>query len=139
MAEKYLKIIQNGNVSFVPDAYAKGVYVTRRFWDSQNRLYAKSREAEKHIVTYTAAKDEEVAHLFQQPTSVAAPANNEMQSLREQIAAQQVQIELLIKIASGKQSVEEIKEPEKETKQPEEGGKERQKPGPKPKQDGKAD
>lgn len=120
MAEKYLKIIQNGNVSFVPDARS-----TRQFWDAQNRLYAKSREAEKHIVTYTVAKDEEVAHLLPQPVLQAVPASNEMQSLKEKIAAQQAQIEFLIKIASGNKPDDDVKE--------------RQKPGPKPKSDGKAD
>lgn len=58
MAEKYLKLIQNGNTTFIPDNQRN-----RSFWAKQNSLVARSRSAHVETVTIIPATDEEVSFM----------------------------------------------------------------------------
>lgn len=65
MAEKYLKIIQNGTSSYVPNNQAN-----KNFWAKQNSLVSRSQAAHKETVTILEATDDEVA--FMQHSNVGA-------------------------------------------------------------------
>lgn len=118
MADKYLKVIQDGVTSYIPDNANN-----RKFWTNQNKRVAKSQYGQKEMVTILPASEEEVAHMNQQVVNSApvqkGPSEIEkMQSLfaqqQEQIASQQL---LINKLLLGE-----------DTEQKEKG-----KPGPKPK------
>ena len=122
MAEKYLKVIQDGITSYIPDN-AKN----RSFWAKQNAKLGKSRNAQFEMVTVVPASDEEVAFM-NQPVTSSAPVTptvtttelEKMQALfaqqQEQIASQQL---LINKLLLGDAAETDAKE--------------KAKPGPKPK------
>lgn len=123
MAEKYLKIIQNGVESFVPDTKR-----TRDFWTKQNSKVVRSYAAQRETVTIVPAKDEEVAFMtnpvalskaIEQAPAAPVVDTSKLESLEAKLAQQQELITLLLK----KQN-----EDTSDTEQ-----KERGKPGPKPK------
>jgi hypothetical protein len=126
MAEKHLKIIQNGRSSFVPHSRQ-----TVDFWTKYNSKVAGSNAAHKETVTImqaTAEEEAELAKLHQgNKSQQAAPAaNSEVQELKAQLALQQQQMSqqqelmtMLLKQLNGEKSESEPKE--------------RAKPGPKPK------
>lgn len=115
MAEKMLKIVQEGRESFIPDNQRN-----RSFWTKQNAKVAGSYNAQREFVTILPATAEEMAMLEQQntlptvPKITATPAN-EIESLKQQVAQMQ---EMISKLT-----------------QPAEEPKEKGKPGPKPKTD----
>lgn len=102
MAEKYLKVIQDGVTSFIPDNSKN-----RTFWAKQNAKLGKSKLAQFEMVTVIPATDEEVA-LMNQPAVSSTPVAptvtttelEKMQALfaqqQEQIAQQQLLINKLL-------------------------------------------
>lgn len=131
MAEKHLKIIQNGRASFVP--YSRQ---TVDFWTKQNSKVAGSNAAHKETVTImpaTAEEETELAKLHQsnKPTNVGPIQNNEVQELKAQLAQQQELMTMLLKQmnAAGAPQVLSIDPLQSAVKEE----KERGKPGPKPK------
>jgi len=140
MAEKFLKVIQDGVTSYIPDN-AKN----RAFWTRQNARLGKSKLAQFEMVSVLPATDEEVAFM-NQPAVSTAPVTptvtttelEKMQALfaqqQEQIASQQL---LINKLLLGDTPVvppvkEELTAPV-ELEQKDKG-----KPGPKPNTDGQA-
>lgn len=100
MADKYLKVIQDGVTSYIPDNANN-----RKFWTNQNKRVAKSQYGQKEMVTILPASEEEVAHMNQQVVNSApvqkGPSDIEkMQSLfaqqQQQIASQQLLINKLL-------------------------------------------
>lgn len=118
MAEKMLKIVQDGRESFIPDNQRN-----RSFWTKQNAKVAGSHNAQREYVTILQATPDELAELEKQnsaslPQKVIAPvANNELDALKQQVAQMQEMIAKLTQPA------------------PDDQPKEKAKPGPKPKTD----
>jgi hypothetical protein len=138
MADKYLKVIQDGVASYIPDNGKN-----RTFWAKQNARLGKSKMAQFEMVTIAPATDEEVAFM-NQPAITTAPAAptvtttelEKMQALfaqqQEQIASQQLLInKLLLGDAPAGSPVKE--EPTVTAPATSELEKEKGKPGPKPK------
>lgn len=115
MADKHLKVIQDGRVSFIPDTP-----FNRAFWAKQNAKVSGSRNAQHEMVTILPASANEEAELnvvsVSQPK--ASSQESEFETLRKQLADQQALINKLLL---------------KEDKKDGEGEKEKSKPGPKPK------
>ena len=117
MAEKMLKIVQDGRESFIPDNPRN-----RSFWTKHNSRVAGSYNAQKELVTILPATQQELAELERQSLAaisqkpVVTASNSELDTLKQQVAQMQ---EMIAKLT---QPVEE---------QP----KEKAKPGPKPKTD----
>lgn len=137
MADKYLKVIQDGVTSYIPDNANN-----RKFWTNQNKRVAKSQYGQKEMVTILPASEEEVAHMNQQVVNSApvqkGPSEIEkMQTLfaqqQEQIASQQLLINKLLlgDTPVATQTKEETPIAEGSTEG--DGIKEKGKPGPKPK------
>lgn len=129
MAEKYLKVIRDGETSYIPDNAGN-----RSFWTKQNARLGRGRSAAHELVTIVPATDEEVAFMTQ-PVADSLTANaahtaaqislaDELKSLRAISDSQQA---LINKLLIG--NVEDTEMTEKK------------KPGPKPKTntDGKDD
>jgi|SRR6476646_1557190 len=117
MAEKMLKIVQDGRESYIPDNR-----FNRAFWTKHNSRVAGSYNAQRELVTILQPSQNELAELEKQTAleigqkPVIAAANNELDTLKQQVAQMQ---EMIAKLT---EPVEE---------QPKEKGK----PGPKPKND----
>lgn len=121
MAEKYLKIIQNGVASYVPDNRRN-----RDFWTKQNAKVSRSRSSHQEIVTIMEARPEEVAFMQQSgsPANVFQPivqTPSEVSELKKLLAKQQEQIDRLLKAQteSTADSNEEGDEPDSEDDEPE--------------------
>lgn len=124
MAEKWLKIVQDGRPSFVPDNSQN-----RKFWSRQNAKMAGSQNAQKEMATIIPASAEEneelnaMAAMSATRNAISAiPATVELDELKRQLAQQQELINKLL--------LENKGEPVVNTGEPE---KEKGKPGPKPK------
>lgn len=111
MAEKYLKVIQDGVTSFIPDNSKN-----RTFWAKQNAKLGKSKLAQFEMVTVIPATDEEVAFMNQPVTTptVIQPtvATSELEKMhamfalqQEQIAQQQLLINKLLLVDTDKEKV----------------------------------
>lgn len=136
MAEKYLKIIQNGNTTFIPDNQRN-----RSFWAKQNSLVSRSRSAHTETVTIIPATDEEVAFMQHSDVGTATkkPAStlNDNSAIFEMMNRLQKQNEEQaekLALLEAKQNTS-IVEPATTTGGNGEGGEEKEKgkPGPKPK------
>lgn len=140
MAEKYLKIIQNGVASYVPDNRRN-----RDFWAKQNGKVARSRSAHQEIVTILEASPEEVEFMQQSsipakgtsvPTTVVREVvnNSELELLKKMVDLQQEQIKSLLE---SKQTEEKDLNEKDSDDEPEfvdfSDEKPKGKPGPKPK------
>lgn len=100
MAEKYLKVIQNGVASFIPDNRRN-----RDFWTKQNAKVTRSRSSHQEIVTIMEARPEEVAFMQQSgaPSNVFQPViqtPSEVSELKALLAKQQAQIDKLLQAQS---------------------------------------
>jgi hypothetical protein len=117
MAEKMLKIVQDGRESFIPDNR-----FNRAFWTKHNSRVAGSYNAQREFVTILQPSQEELAELEKQSMLEVAKkptvttAVNELDALKQQIAQMQ---EIIAKL----------------TQPGEDQPKEKGKPGPKPKTD----
>lgn len=121
MADKYLKVIQDGISSFIPDNPKN-----RTFWAKQNARLGKSKMAQFEMVTVIPATDEEVAFM-NQPTVITAPVaptvtTTELEKMQALFAQQQEQI------ASQQLLINKLLLSDVDSEQ-----KEKSKPGPKPK------
>lgn len=106
MAEKYLKVIQNGVASFVPDNKRN-----RDFWTKQNAKVSRSRSAHQEIVTIMEARPEEVAFMQQSgsPANIFQPVIqpvSEVSELKKLLAKQQEQIDKLLAQNESKETME---------------------------------
>lgn len=134
MAEKYLKVMQDGSiVGFIPDNSQN-----RNFWARQNaRLGKGGRTAAAEMVTLVPASDEEAEHMTKPVVESAKAVSNkpqavsEVDQLREELRQQQA---LINKLFLNSNSIYENKE-EGERNDGEETTSilEKKKPGPKPK------
>lgn len=104
--EKYLKIIIDGETSYVPDNRAN-----RQFWAKQNARIGNGRNSSQYLATILPATDEEVAHMtvVDAPSSVSQPANNssEIESLRNLVLQQQ---ELVNKLLAERITLNNVKD-----------------------------
>lgn len=101
MAEKYLRIMQDGVTSYVPDNRQ-----TRSFWANYNKRVAGGRNATNEIVTWQPATDEEVAFMtkpasetsanIQRQANVAAATEEQLAKLQQQLLSQQELINKLL-------------------------------------------
>lgn len=112
MAEKYLKVIQNGVASFVPDNKRN-----RDFWTKQNAKVSRSRSAHQEIVTIMEARPEEVAFMQQSgsPANIFQPVIqpvSEVSELKKLLAKQQEQIDKLLAQNERKETPEQKVKPE---------------------------
>lgn len=103
MAEKYLKVIQNGVASFIPDNRRN-----RDFWTKQNAKVTRSRSSHQEIVTIMEARPEEVAFMQQSgaPSNVFQPViqtPSEVSELKALLAKQQAQIDRLMQSQTDKE------------------------------------
>lgn len=114
MADKHLKVIQDGRASFIPDTP-----FNRAFWAKQNAKVSGSRNAQHEMVTILpASQDEETALRAAVVVASKASQQSDYELLRKQLAEQQALINKLLL---------------KEDKKDGEVEKEKSKPGPKPK------
>lgn len=142
MAEKYLKIIQNGAVSYVPNNQAN-----KNFWAKQNSLVSRSHAAHKETVTIMEATDEEVAFMQHSDvgsskiavSSVLANDNSAilemMNRLQKQNEEQAEKIAALMAKHEKSENAVNVSGDSSNADNPEiSGNKEKGKPGPKPKE-----
>jgi hypothetical protein len=132
MAEKYLKVIQNGVASFIPDNRRN-----RDFWTKQNAKVTRSRSSHQEIVTIMEARPEEVAFMQQSgaPSNVFQPViqtPSEVSELKALLAKQQAQIDRLMQSQTDKEQ-ETIDDDDPEFVYLEAEGKKAKKPGRPPK------
>jgi uncharacterized protein with von Willebrand factor type A (vWA) domain len=117
MAEKMLKIVQDGRESFIPDNR-----FNRSFWTKHNSRVAGSYNAQRELVTILQPSQQELAELEKQNAEVlgqkpiATTSTNDLDALKQQVAQMQ---EMIAKL----------------TQPTEDQPKEKAKPGPKPKTD----
>ena len=127
MAEKYIKVMQDGKTSYIPDNREN-----RNFWTKQNTRLGRSRNSAHELATILPATTEEVAFMT---NPVAASSyqpvapSNDLASLKDMFEKQQQQImdqQALINklLLGGTPSEQKYGESEQ---------KEKGKPGPKPK------
>ncbi len=128
MAEKFLKVIQDGVASYVPDNKS-----TRDFWAKQNARLGKNRSSAHELVTILPATDEEVAFMTKPVADSAAAATQnqnsaveKLESLRAVLDSQQALINQLLLKNETKPVNPPVQVEEAEDKA-------KGKPGPKPK------
>ncbi|MCW3466500.1 hypothetical protein [Chitinophaga nivalis] len=118
MPEKYLKVIQNGNTTFIPDNQRN-----RSFWTKQNTLVSRSKSALSEIVTVLPASDDEVSHMQHSDVGTSMASNHTSAITQDNSAI----FEFLNRLQKQNDSLnEKISELTAE--------REKGKPGPKPKQ-----
>lgn len=91
MAEKYLRLMQDGITSYVPDNKQ-----TRDFWARQNARLSKGRNSAQEMVTIERATDEEVQFMTKPVAESAAYLQklaNPETATAEQLAKMQAMIE----------------------------------------------
>lgn len=112
MAEKYLKVIQNGVSSFIPDNRRN-----RDFWAKQNVRVSRSRSANQETVTLFEASPDEVMFMQQSGSKHnSAPQSAELEDLKKLVAAQQEQIAKLISAVGSEDDVQERGKPGRKPK-----------------------
>lgn len=104
MAEKFIKIIQDGRSSLIPDTP-----FNKAFWAKQNAKISGSQNASKEMVTIMPATEEEVAamHVVVNPTDKKASQLPDYASLKKQIDDQQALINQLLLGKSASESDED--------------------------------
>jgi hypothetical protein len=123
MAQKFLKVIQDGLTSYVPDTK-----FAREFWAKQNARLGKNRNAQHEIATIMPASEEEVEFMTKPVAESSVsdsiksilPSDDRLAKLQSQLESQQALINTLMgKLIDAQPQATEVKG----------------KPGPKPKTD----